>query len=697
MAGFNFFFNKIKYQLNKKEDFTLIQIAEILGLVIPRFCYHNSLSIAGNCRMCLIEVNTSLKPIVACGFSLTNNLQIFTNTKRISIIRESILELLLVNHPLDCPICDSAGECDLQDISLLFGNDLSRFKERKRTVSDKNFGSFIKTIMTRCIHCTRCIRFIDEYIFKNSGHIGTLGRGVNTIVSNYFNHPFENDLSGNLADLCPVGALTHKTYAFTARPWELHTVEYRDFIENVTMNIRIDLKGNDIYRIIPIYTAYMQDEFISNKTRYFYDSTFNKKKNFSPLYLYKDIFVKNIKNISWDNMKFHMNKIKNSIFTYSINDLYTTNILKKFTLIFDLKHLNSKTNDINLRKSYIKHSYDLHLSNTLLLENIDLKIQSTMLDLKLSKLKKDITYIGNYISNINNNHIGITTKVKNKVHNAQLTNVNGLKKNLYSLLFSNNKKKKNNYFLNRLYIPKNTTISQSEIGILSHYVTTNKYINKNLIENSIQLNDNLEMKNDFTKKIILTHFSNKMLNKIKEKPLFNIKILIPTINNFSQNISFWNIFGTLIQNNQIIKSNGYDDYSIIYFLIKNHITKDKNVIKNEKFKYKKIISLVISQGINIGHLTVFLYIVEQLYMTFVLSTFNYKTINNRLVNDQYLQNSKYLNQFYIYENLMTIYQIAKYSIIYHLISYNYFQETEMNNTIRKGTENYFDYFKSFNY
>lgn len=194
---------------------TLIQRCELLSIMIPRFCFHEKLSIAGNCRMCLIEINNSPKPVVACSTKVINGLVVFTNTSLIKQIREHIIEFLLINHPLDCPICDQGGECDLQDQTLIYGSDRGRFREIKRSVLDKNFGPFIKTVMTRCIHCTKCVRFIEEY--GDFPLLGTLGRGGDTEIGLYSNSIIYSELSGNISDLCPVGALTTKPYAFKAR------------------------------------------------------------------------------------------------------------------------------------------------------------------------------------------------------------------------------------------------------------------------------------------------------------------------------------------------------------------------------------------------------------------------------------------------------------------------------------------------
>lgn len=206
----------INEQTHKIEKgLTIIQACENVGIQIPRFCYHEYLSIAGNCRMCLVEVDKSVKPVASCALLCENGIKIFTNTLLVKKAREGVMEFLLINHPLDCPICDQGGECDLQDQAMLFGNDRGRFYETKRVVSDIDIGPYIKTVMTRCIHCTRCIRFLTE--IGGSFSMGTTGRGVKTEVGVYVAQYIDSEVSGNIIDLCPVGALTSKPYAFTAR------------------------------------------------------------------------------------------------------------------------------------------------------------------------------------------------------------------------------------------------------------------------------------------------------------------------------------------------------------------------------------------------------------------------------------------------------------------------------------------------
>jgi len=249
---------------------TVLQAAAMVGVEIPRFCYHDRLSIAGNCRMCLVEVEKSAKPVAACAMPVMNGWKVKTNSDFTRKAREGVMEFLLVNHPLDCPICDQGGECDLQDQSMAFGSDRSRFTDNemggKRAVEDKNIGPLIKTIMTRCIHCTRCVRFSSEVAGVED--LGTTGRGNNMQIGTYVEKMLMSELSGNVIDLCPVGALTSKPYAFMARPWETRKTETVDVLDSVGSNIVVTHRTGEVLRIIPRMNEDVNEEWISDKTRF---------------------------------------------------------------------------------------------------------------------------------------------------------------------------------------------------------------------------------------------------------------------------------------------------------------------------------------------------------------------------------------------------------------------------------------------
>jgi NADH-quinone oxidoreductase subunit G len=245
---------------------TVLQACEAAGKEIPRFCYHERLSIAGNCRMCLVEQEKSPKPIASCAMPAADGMVIHTDTPMVKKARQGVMEFLLINHPLDCPICDQGGECDLQDQAMAYGSDRSRFHENKRAVKDKYMGPLVKTIMTRCIHCTRCIRFVTE--IAGVQEIGAVGRGEHMEITTYLEHAMTSELSANVIDVCPVGALTSKPYAFAARPWELRKTESIDVMDAVGSNIRVDARGKEVMRVLPRLNDDVNEEWISDKTRY---------------------------------------------------------------------------------------------------------------------------------------------------------------------------------------------------------------------------------------------------------------------------------------------------------------------------------------------------------------------------------------------------------------------------------------------
>ncbi len=262
-------------EIEFQKGMTVLQACELADVEIPRFCYHEKLSIAGNCRMCLVEMEKSPKPIASCAMPAAEGMNIKTNTAFVEKARKGVMEFLLANHPLDCPVCDQGGECDLQDQSLHYGVDKSRFVENKRDVKEKYMGPLIKTQMTRCIHCTRCVRFATEV--AGVPEIGAIGRGENMEITTYLEKSMESELSANVIDLCPVGALTSKPYAFEARPWELKKTESIDVMDAVGSNIRVDTYNWEVKRILPRLNNEINEEWISDKTRYSCDGLLKQR------------------------------------------------------------------------------------------------------------------------------------------------------------------------------------------------------------------------------------------------------------------------------------------------------------------------------------------------------------------------------------------------------------------------------------
>ena len=265
-------------EIDVPAEFSLLQACEEAGAEIPRFCFHDRLSVAGNCRMCLIEVKGGPpKPVASCAMNVRDLRpgpegelpEIFTTTPMVKKAREGVMEFLLINHPLDCPICDQGGECDLQDQAMAYGVDASRFAENKRAVTDKYIGPLVKTIMTRCIHCTRCVRFTTEV--AGVSELGLLGRGEDAEITTYLENSMTSELQGNVIDLCPVGALTSKPYSFQARPWELNKTETIDVMDALGSSIRVDSRGREVLRIMPILNEAVNEEWISDKSRFVWD------------------------------------------------------------------------------------------------------------------------------------------------------------------------------------------------------------------------------------------------------------------------------------------------------------------------------------------------------------------------------------------------------------------------------------------
>src|SRR6201988_5282199 len=259
-------------------EYTLLQACEEAGAEVPRFCFHDRLSMAGNCRMCLVEVKGGPpKPTASCAMAVKDLRPgpkgeppvVETNSPMAKKAREGVMEFLLINHPLDCPICDQGGECDLQDQAMAYGVDASRYRENKRAVEDKYVGVLVKTIMNRCIHCTRCVQFMTEV--AGVPELGAIGRGEDTEITTYLEQAMTSELQGNIVDLCPVGALTSKPYAFAARPWELNKTESIDVMDALGSAIRIDTRGREVMRILPRTNDDVNEEWISDKTRHVVD------------------------------------------------------------------------------------------------------------------------------------------------------------------------------------------------------------------------------------------------------------------------------------------------------------------------------------------------------------------------------------------------------------------------------------------
>ena len=385
-----------KININGKEiefekGMTVLQACELAHVEIPRFCYHEKLSIAGNCRMCLVEIEKSPKPVASCAMPAAEGMNIKTNTAFVEKARKGIMEFLLANHPLDCPVCDQGGECDLQDQSMYYGIDKSRFAENKRQVKEKYMGPLIKTQMTRCIHCTRCVRFATEV--AGVPEIGAIGRGENMEITTYLEKAMESELSANVIDLCPVGALTSQPYAFEARPWELKKTESIDVMDAVGSNIRIDTYNWEVKRILPRLNNRINEEWISDKTRYSCDGLLKQRLDIP--YIKKD---NKLKKSSWDEaIELILNKIKSiepGEIGGHIGDMINLENALAFKKLF--KVLNSNNLEFREKKLYINSTNKINYifnssingieeSDLILLVGTNPRHEATMLNARIRK------------------------------------------------------------------------------------------------------------------------------------------------------------------------------------------------------------------------------------------------------------------------------------------------------------------------
>ena len=375
-----------------EEGLTVLQACKQAGVEIPIFCYHEKLSIAGNCRMCLVEIEKSPKPVASCAMTITEGMNIKTNTSMIEKARKGVMEFLLVNHPLDCPVCDQGGECDLQDQSMFYGLDKSRYKENKRQVPETYMGPLIKTQMTRCIHCTRCIRFATE--IAGVPELGAIGRGENMQITTYLEKSMESELSANVIDLCPVGALTSKPYVFEARPWDLKKTETIDVMDAVGSNIRVDTYGWEVKRILPRINEDINEEWISDKTRYACDGIQNQRLD-TP-YLKSD---NEFKKISWDlAYKKVVEKIKETSpekiagLTGDLTNMETMFIVKEFfQKTIKSQNLDSRSDNCyvnnNDRRNYIFNSSlnGIEESDLIILVGANPRYEATILNARVRK------------------------------------------------------------------------------------------------------------------------------------------------------------------------------------------------------------------------------------------------------------------------------------------------------------------------
>ena len=519
-----------------EEGLTVLQACEKAGVEIPRFCYHEKLSIAGNCRMCLVEMEKSPKPIASCAMPAAEGMNIKTNTSKVEKARKGVMEFLLANHPLDCPVCDQGGECDLQDQSMFYGVDKSRYKENKRSVPDKNMGPLIKTQMTRCIHCTRCIRFATE--IAGVPEIGAIGRGEDMQITTYLEQSMQSELSANVIDLCPVGALTSKPYVFEARPWELKKTESIDVMDAVGSNIRIDTYGWEVKRVLPLINEDINEEWISDKTRYACDGLLNQRLD-TPYIKYNGKFEK----ASWPEVfKIIKSRIENTPknkiggFVGDLTNMETSFIFKEFfdrtieSDYYDFRTSNRFIDD-DERENYIFNSSinGIEQSDLIFLIGTNPRYEATILNARIRK-----SFVNNNTKVISLNDIGNLTypyesldgqtkTLKDILENKhKLSNILKSSKKPMIIIgesFFNLKSSKNIFYLIKDYLKSNFKFDNewNPLNILSTDASTVGNIDLGVFNNKLGNNITLEkLQNNELELLFLIGQDNLNINKKNE-------------------------------------------------------------------------------------------------------------------------------------------------------------------------------------
>ena len=519
-----------------EEGLTVLQACEKAGVEIPRFCYHEKLSIAGNCRMCLVEMEKSPKPIASCAMPAAEGMNIKTNTSKVEKARKGVMEFLLANHPLDCPVCDQGGECDLQDQSMFYGVDKSRYKENKRSVPDKNMGPLIKTQMTRCIHCTRCIRFATE--IAGVPEIGAIGRGEDMQITTYLEQSMQSELSANVIDLCPVGALTSKPYVFEARPWELKKTESIDVMDAVGSNIRIDTYGWEVKRVLPLINEDINEEWISDKTRYACDGLLNQRLD-TPYIKYNGKFEK----ASWSEVfKIIKSRIENTPknkiggFVGDLTNMETSFIFKEFfdrtieSDYYDFRTSNRFIDD-DERENYIFNSSinGIEQSDLIFLIGTNPRYEATILNARIRK-----SFVNNNTKVISLNDIGNLTypyesldgqtkTLKDILENKhELSNILKSSKKPMIIIgesFFNLKSSKNIFYLIKDYLKSNFKFDNewNPLNILSTDASTVGNIDLGVFNNKLGNNITLEkLQNNELELLFLIGQDNLDINKKNE-------------------------------------------------------------------------------------------------------------------------------------------------------------------------------------
>jgi len=585
-----------------KSNISIIEACRYIGIQIPRFCYHESLSIAGNCRMCLVAIDNERveKLVIACLTNIESNMVILTDTFSVKKARENVLEALLLNHPLDCPICDQAGECDLQDQTKIFGNYLNKIYSKRRGVQDKYCGPLIKTIMTRCIHCTRCVRFGTEIVGFDI--FGTLNRGNLTEIGSYSEAFFDSNISGNVIDLCPVGALTSKPYAFKHRPWELRSSETIDLTDSLGSQIFVNHRESGIARILPKTNNKTNGNLISDTTRFSYDSIENNR-----IYNvhYKDLDT-NLMKFGWEKVHSIVTNIKDKKVTILINEQLDLKTLNQFKFLFFLyKNItvksHSRFNEFNNFYEFSnlsKNSFSDVKSKVCMLIGCDLKNENAIINTKIRinslennyklyslgskfRSKLSVNFINLNIEEVLQLFEGKSKNLSGKILRSQFSEIvfgEGFKKRFSALSYIKEKIKTINF-------TTRYTIINSSSNTEGNFFFGIKSLNKKNLDKSnvifcCNINDNIIMRKLFLKfRGLIVEFNTHFPSLFKKNSL-----LLPIKSNFFENSGVYINMLQQIQKTQKVVSSANNIKSLSF------IFKKLFFVPQGKFKYLDFIS-----------------------------------------------------------------------------------------------------------
>ena len=638
----------LKVEINDIDFFvqtgvSILEACEFVGIYVPRFCYYQNLSVAGNCRMCLVEIANSPKPVASCALHILNNMKIYVNSPLAKKARENVLEALLLNHPLDCPICDQGGECDLQDQSRAYGGDRTRFFFNKRVVEDKYCNPLIKTIMTRCIHCTRCVRFNAE--ISGNEFFGVLTRGTHTEIGSYGVSSYNSEISANIVDLCPVGALTPKQYSFKGRPWELRNFESIDLSDGLGSNIYVSIKESEILRVFPKLNYEINGNIISDKARFYYD--YNKNNRLDKFFGFKNK-IQNFKNLNLNDKKI-LSLLNNSIDTDTL--FYFKNISNTKS---NFKNMDVKASSFNFYINWlinpITNVMDLEIKNCFLLSS-NIRLENSIINAKIriKQVQNDLQVFGfssffnaNFnLEFINSNLLKLFTILESK--NASISNFLLISNPL--IIFGENLLRRSIDFFFLLYFIKKICINAVfiKINVLSNSEAGNFFnfskLNTRIIDNSDSIFFFHSDESFLTKKILKKNRKNFWLNSHDSNFLSKNEnnFFLPCTTEYEQEDIFVNLEGRAQKTSKIfspinkeilpIRNILNSDFNLNYLMVGykrflnffKPLIRNSNLFKNLQTK-KRYNSFILKEFVNLSKINISLYPIKTEVEDFYLSS-----------------------------------------------------------------------------